>query len=653
MKNFNFYGRMLLMSLVASVAGLFCSCSDDVEHNALRPPYALQNEFMFNKEISDIGTILWEKDQETDLYTFYITPRTGLQYVDDLLKVNDYIKLEVDNPVGEINPATNVFSVQYQDLVLANGTRAVEKDPVDYRSFVVELNEATGTLNLNVVFGIRATHQSLNITFNGNQQNGVRKAELPSLLKQWQYKKDIMTISSVVEQRFADHRELYLIAKAGVTEAPTEEADYQYLKIYMDNTVEGEVDLAQVDTLKQKVEVVLGEVSSLAAQTVEGTLLVENKEKNLSVALEAKLDGKLLRAAWNGAYLANYESANKMTLTPADKTLSPVEVNLSKVFCQEQNGYYWMFMGVNEQANSIAELKDRYLVQLILNPSELGGDYDLATADNYVLLVYDYLTYKTYDSRNVTEFSTIEGTLQTRTVPQGGKKVYLKMHADFKYGPKVDLDWFGEMTTSTETLDLTPSPKVPYLMVTNPKGDIVKVTSLTELQVGDLTGNESDAYSFYSISNSGALIKTGKVFFFLTTESDKSDRFSRRYKSPVTPKLVVSTDKLNVENFDLTTENPEQWDAGGWSGMMPLAYFDFAYTNQAWSNSGVFGSPCAERMYTTTEKGLMTVKQTGDEWYIKIEILDKYEQWGMPSGTGNTLTIEWQGKASAYKGEQL
>ena len=617
MKQLNSYVRWLLMAMVATVTCLCASCTDDPVYNALRPPYELKNEFMFNEEIIPIQSIVWEKDQETDLYTFYITPRKGLQYVDDVLKVDDYVKLEVENPSGVINPETSVWAVNYKTIKASNKTRAVEQKPLNIRAFTVELNEAKGTLNMSVIFGVNASQECINLNFHGNEMNGLRKATLPTLLKQWQYKKDFTTIQSVMEQRYVDHNELYLAAEANVTDRPAEDAAFEYIKLSVDNSVEEEViDLATADLAK--VEVSYGEVSNQTAKSIEGTLkIAKSGAHNVNIELEALIDGKLLRAAWSGNYFANYEAANTLSLTPAADQ-EPINLNLTTVFRDTRVDTNMFYAGVNPDAKTLEELMDSYAFQF--NIAELGGEVDLATASNYNLKVFDYKTYKTYDSAKM----GLTGTLTTELDPQGENEhlVLIRLNAEFVNGPKVVMDWYAPVTP-VDGVDITPvDPFVPYIKITSKKGEVIADMEITQLQIQEV----NDDYGHVG----GTHMTKGKRFYFINEKTYLPDLGS--YDSAAsTPCLMFNDEYLNQENIDLTQKNP---------------IFEFEYRP---FNSSGFASP--SDWMGTTQKGTATVKQDGKNWYIKVEILDWAEKWGMMSGTENTITIEWKGPATAYQGK--
>ena len=612
MNKFTCSVKMLFVALTVAAVGMFASCSDDdKEINALNPPYQLRNEIMLGNQIASVKSVVWEKDQDTDLYTFYLTPRAGVQFVDEVLRVNDFAKVEVDAPKGKIDPKTARFSVNYESLSLSNATP--ESDLVVF-DMMAELNEESNVLNLKVL-AATIEGQTLNITFNGNEKNGVRKATLPILSNQFQVKKSISKIGSVVERRHFDHTVLYLYTEKDVTTTPEEGAPSDYMMISFNKTTKGTVDFGLAP--KDAYQIVYGDLDSNNAQTIEGSLKVSSNTLNQKIiTLESKIDGVYVRASWKGAYFAAYESSNSISVTSVEGETATA--SLKKMFRANIDNTNLFYMGLNENATNLEELIEGQFA-LQFNVATIGKTIDLAKDNNYNLILHDYATYKSYNSRK----EGIRGTLTTAYDPQGNKNlVYIRVDAEFVDGPKIACEWYGILTT-VEQGDLTPvRPEQTFKIYAKNGIDVEKEVVITEVQMREnnnfqssMSGERFPAYEFYFVNEMTAI--NGGVDY-----------------AEATPKIVINKEYVGKGVVDLTQKLP---------------IFEFAY--KPFNASGI-ASPSS--WSGTTDRGTISVSQSGDNWKIEFEVLDygDWYGWGGKSGSQKIFKVVYEGPVAAYTGRK-
>ena len=69
----------------------------------------------------DIKSAIYEVE-DTDLYTFYLSPSNGVTGMDDMTAVNDFLRIAVRNPKGTVNTETDEFEIAYKDIAVNRNT---------------------------------------------------------------------------------------------------------------------------------------------------------------------------------------------------------------------------------------------------------------------------------------------------------------------------------------------------------------------------------------------------------------------------------------------------------------------------------------------------------------------------------------------------
>ena len=154
MKQFYSTGLRLL-SWTALCAGVITSsCKKDDSNNGggggepTPPPVTLNDQIEYNGgDLIDIKSVVYAVDEEnTDLFTFYLSPTEGLETVKEMEKAADYLKVSVENPNGTVDTKNQLFSIDYEDISVSK-TSMVDYANVDLS---VNLLEQTSRLVLYV-----------------------------------------------------------------------------------------------------------------------------------------------------------------------------------------------------------------------------------------------------------------------------------------------------------------------------------------------------------------------------------------------------------------------------------------------------------------------------------------------------------------------
>ena len=263
--------------------------------------------------------------------------------------------------------------------------------------------------------------------------------------------------------------------------------------------------------------------------------------------------------------------------------------------------------------------------------TKFDGVIDVAAqTSDYWFRLYDHKTYQTYYG----EDAGLTGTIETHPNPAGGKEIYLRVNLTLKNGIGVEAEYYGVPTAATadamdeETLKPV-KPFEPYIKFLDKDNKDMLYWPVTAMEV-----RHDPAYRD---SYTGDLL-SGYCFYFRNafTESIDADN--------TTPMFFLPDSYLDHEGeIDLPAEGTNcKWNLR----------FQYMYLS---SYNGYGYSDKAKYCMRCPEKAAVTVKQENKEWIFKFSMVD----WGVfstwnpnPTGTGNTLIIEFRGKADKYSGSK-
>ena len=612
MKKSYLSGLRVLTWAMLLAAGSFVSCSDDNEgKDGPTPPpdpVELNDQFEYDGgDPVDIKSAIYEVE-DTDLYTFYLSPSNGVTGMDDMTAVNDFLRIAVRNPKGTVNTETDEFEIAYKDIAVNRNTLKTDVEKV---SLQADLVAETSKLNLHVEVTMKSGKTLL-----ARYNNTCTEAVPAELTNQYELNKTVTGIGSAVEwhDAAAAATTYCFYADPDVT-APSEETAGLQITV-ADGVETAEVDLATADA--EKIRIACGEFESGEGMT--GTLSLAKSGSKLTLTLDAEKGASRLRAAYAGDPVVGYASTNSLTVTEGETH----ETNdLKKVFLYQSAATNVLTFGQVADAEAPAGLtKGHYAVSFNLSTSQFqGATVDFGKQEAQVR-IFDYRAYRTWDNAKV------EGATGTVTTIQAGERTYLRFSVEFPEGPKLEGEWFGTFTTVKEETDMTPvEPFRPRVSIKSETGETLLDWEVTALELRHDTN--------FRDSNTGDMIDAAYIFYFRTDKTEDNFGIDGLIGTPMfrLPDAYVGRD-----NFDLTEDTECKW-AFNFNNSNLSRYSTGYGCNNSW-------------MKQCPNEATLTVKKNDKEWEFTFTMLD-YGMFGYTEqGTKNVLTIEWKGPATKYTGSQ-
>lgn len=641
MKRFYSTGLRLL-SWTALCAGVITSsCKKDDSNNGggggepTPPPVTLNDQIEYNGgDLIDIKSAVYAVDEENaNLFTFYLSPTEGIETVKQMEDAGNYLKVMVEEPAGTVDTQAQLFSIDYEDISVSKTSM------VGYANVNLSVNLLEQTSHLVLYVDVKTENGK---TLLARYNNTCTLYELPTLNNQYGIDDQATKIGSVVEyvDFAAGTTTYYVYEKEGVT-APSEEtpagltiqldSDFDPKQIVNGRLVAGsklEIDFSTDDM--QKVSVQSGTFQS--ASGMAGTLTLQKDRTDiskLSVKLDIKGADQRLRANYNyGTVNPAYKSSDHLKVSVTDDAV--MDGDLTELFNYFQTGVHQFAFGIpatdpEEPKEGVAALTTgRYAVHINVAEANLGKTLDLSKSGEVGLFVYDYETYKTYDA------SKMDVTGTVRVIDAGSNNYYLSVDAVFQDGPTVKAEWFGSVTTEDSAFSeiLTPvEPFRPKIQVCRPDGSTIIDWTIANVQV-----RHDPNYSI------GGGVKTSAYIFYFVKEGGSY------VDSPLNvPFLAVNDDNLSCNIANMKDEADLKWQ------------FKFTYQSGEtllYKGTGGYGHPVPYEARTPDESSL-SIQKDGTQWKITFQMKD----WGVlqygspnPTGTNNTLVIQWEGPLTKYSG---
>ena len=638
------------LSAVAA-AGLFASC-DKTPAEPVTPPTVwpeaaegLANRYQFKSaETVDIKSVVYDYSEDTKAYIFVFSTAEGAEEVEATLK-NDSKAFGVIVPTLDgavdttktwgLGTADQSFSVTYDKLTGNEHSAKLSFKLAEDGKLVasVEYIGETPDTYFFLKYEGACTRQYHEPTLVNQMLREDRKVtELKSLVvqtKRSHYYSDDNTLA------------FSFYSEEGVTAENLGESGAEPCLLVMLGEV---LDVEEVNfaTYTGLYTVMAGDL--IAADDDEGTTVggtfkfSETENGAFSVELDFSLAygdvTKTVKAVYNGPYTtfvyASGFSYND-NLYDVPKT----------VFREKTaDGIRYVF-GSNAEATSPEQLKDGDFAVSVTVPADgLGEEYELKTASECKVELYDYRNYTTsvYDRDNLGAY----GCVYVGDGEDDGKVLIQLEELEFADGVEIDGSAYSAVVDATIP-DLAPAkPFTPTITITDEAGtEILFQKTITRMEVAHISGERDFA---------GTLLNA-YLFYFVNSESE-DDVDTAKY--PNTPLFILPDNQFGKDDVDLYTAKGEDGMDLCWS----LAFNNSALSAGAQSMSpaqGTYGyNLMGGYINRLPDYAVVTAKKNGADWDFKLVLKD----WGCftmydtttKSGTNNVLTIEWHGPATKYSG---
>lgn len=610
-------GLRVLTWAVLLAAGGFTSCSDDDDKGGepTPPPVQLVDQIEYDGGTAvDIKSAIYEVE-DTDLYTFYLSPTEGITSIKGMTDARDYLQVKVRNPKGAVDIASEEYEISYKDITINDNT----KNDIESVTLQADLVAMTSRLNFYLEVVMKSGKTLL-----ARYNNTCMEAQLPTLNNQYELNEEATAIGSVLlwNDPSTGARNYYFYANSGVT-APQE--DLAGLTITLAKDVDTSINLGTADP--EQVKVVCGDFST-AAGTTTGTLTLESDAKNgtITLTLDAEQGDTHLRAAYTGTFVEGFVSRNYLKVTEGENT---EETALTQIFINKGLSNVLTFGQVEAQTPEDL-MSGHYAVSLTMSTAQLqGGTADIAAVRSQL---FDYEAYKTYDNAN---FATgMKGSFTTAQTADG-KKTYIRFTVQYPDGPSYEGEWSGELTTLNESFDITPvAPFRSHITIMKSDG----VTTVTDVTLGTLEMRMEKNYKLRGgdPQNGGATFDA--YVFYFRPEGNEDGVESKN----VIPQFMIPASYVGQSNINLASGAEDlHWSLNYQSSGLQTTEYSESYSMYGMT----FG-------YCPSDAKATVVRNEDGTWKVSFSMTDTYLSYGYPTGSGNKLVIEWEGPATKYTGSK-
>lgn len=648
-------GLRILTWVALSAALITTSCKKDDADNGgnggepTPPPVSLTDQFEYDGgDPIDIKSVVYEIDEnDSEVYNFYLSPSEGISTVKGMENADDYLKIVVKKPHGEVDTAAEDFSVAYEDISVNKLTLATDVEKIQLSTRLLELSNQ-------FVLYLDVTMKS-GKTLLARYNNECVQYKLPVLNNQYALDDAVKKIGNIVEwvDLTAGTTTYYLYEAEGVTGAPSTEnpaamtielaSALDAEKIVNGRLTAGstlEIDFSTADL--SKVSIQCGEFKTAEGTTGKLTLKKDRgDDTKLTVSLDIENADSRLRADYdNNTIGVGYASTNHMTVTVDDKAVKDVDLTTIYRFDNQYAASYQFALGVpdpnaEEPQEGLAGLTTGgYAVQLNIVSSDMGKTFDLATDfDKIGFFVYDYGTYTTYDPK----MASGEGATGTvRAIAVGTATYYVSVDVQFPAGPSVKAEWYGSFTRYDADMTGVLTPVMPYkpqFVAYAEDGSVAKDWEILEVQV------RHGAYS-YNGYNANAYF-----FYFVTPQT--ATQVEGVDSTNGTPVLCVQGDYSATESLNVDIDNLfAQSDKFIWEFEMNnrdyLGYSEYGF-DPSWQSGTFCRCP---------DVASVSISKDGSGWNIEFSMKDQISAKGKYSNCmKNTIYIQYKGKVTKYTGQ--
>lgn len=611
-----------MMASAFGVVLCLAACNHENDPADPEPSSEIKNQIEYNSEsLVNIKSVIYEIDEHKD-YSFYLSPSENIIDVDGMRKANDYAFVKVNSVKGKIDTKAEAFEVTYKDI-------AAKKEVMEnFRKIDLYVNLLSKTSVEISADVITTERKPLFVRYNG----GCAKA-LATLSNQIELNQETTTtVASSTAWRYnlEGISEYSLYAQSNVSN-PADATPVLTIKISDDADFDDLTNLDLSAVSADELAISYGDMVLGAGRKGTLTMSTDDNETELTILMDATIGENRIRATYTGVPAMGYYSSDKLTIKSAAGT---VENTLPVLFRQKDGENYVFAFGTNDKAAAAADLTaGDYAVKVTIPASAFDEDGE-ADADftKVKAELYYYPAYATLTSEKA------EGEVSIATVPGATDgKIYFYATAALASGETLTAEYYG-VPVDGEIPDLTPvKPVEPKIVITDENGKELKKVELTAMEVckvnylRDIAGTFIDGNSY--------------IFYFRDANT------AAQVDNDSTPFFVLPEAQLGCEDLDIYKAT------GGDTGTGLLWTFKYNVSELSQSRLGYGYFLESYYAYRTPETASLTVKKDGKDWYFKFTMKDwgsfgMFAYGGKPaaSGTKNTVTIEWSGKATKYSG---
>lgn len=619
-----YWSRLRVLTwAVLCAAGSLASCTDkgNGDDPKPKPPVELKNQIEYDGgKLIDIKSAIFDLE-DTDLYTFYLSPRTGITDLAGMTATNDYLRVMVRNPKGTVNTTTDTFEISYKDI----SVKKLTMNDVESVKLSADLLKETSQLNLYVEVKLK-TGKTLLARYN----SACAEAEPQKLANQYELDKAVTAVGSVVEwyNPVTGATTYYFYTQSDIT-APSDGTPAGLEITLAEGVDAANIDLATADP--EQVKILCGEFRNATGTTGKLGISKNGDGTELTVTLDAR-NGSRLRAAYTGAFTAGYASSNSVKFTLAG---TPEEAALTKVFAFKESLTNNFAFGLADAATPEGLMNGHFAVRLGLSDMNIGKTIDLATeGSKCTFILYDYQNYTSYDISK----SSGQGVTGTVTTSGTAERLYLRLSVAFPDGPAVEGEWYGDVT-KTEPFDITPvKPFVPYIKALTPDGETLLDKDLSNMEVR----LEKDFRLRGGNPQYGGATFDAYFFYFRPADAGNEEIENTNH----VPLFMIPASFLGSTDLDLAAPQDD-------------LHWNLKYNN----NSVLLKSDYTENytMYGSTygtcpdEVKVTVIRNADKTWKVTFAMKDSYQSPYNPDrkeGTMNSFTVEWEGAATKYSGSK-
>lgn len=596
--------------LAAAMTALAFSCSEKPEEDkTLEPSYQPQNRIWYCGQILDIKSAV--HTEENGAYTFYLSPTSGITDAEEMISKGNCMTINL----GSLSGYKSSFEISYRDILVDAASAAANK------AFSFELEFSDGDLSV-YIWIVNNDGKELVAGYSGAAPESV--TEPVHLVNQFAIGRTISDIGSALDWRTAGKsRTYYLHSATGITTpGASQPAD---LEITIPEDCYGK----QIDLSEEENIVIRCSGEDIAAGgRLTGTLFASAGRLGaaLGLSLDAQANGKSVKAEYSGNTVSGYFSDDTFEFKDQDKTTA---CHLGKMFGYRGSGSITFAFGYSEKEISRPEdlrgdeaSPSGYAVRLTITSKQIGSEVEVGPGSAAAsVFVYDYANARTYSLKK--EEIVSGSILAMDDMPDG--RIYLKVSLTLLDGQTVSAEYFGNVTMMDEDIDISPIlPETSAIIVTNKDEKELLNMEITSLQI-----RKTESYT----SSFGETV-SAYVLYFINAKSAEDP-----HDDSCTPRLAIKDDAFGL----------------GAKGSLDGHFWNYIYKYKSEDillQYGMYGTPYYGFGYCPASAVLDATWNDDKSLDIIFSFKDEVVVYGNTNGTGNTMSIEWHGKADLYKGSE-
>ena len=593
--------------LAATLTALTFSCSEKPEDvKPLEPSYQPENRLWYCGQILDIKSAV--RTENGGECTFYLSPSSGITDADEMISKGNSLIVNV----GSLQGYKESFDMTYRDFTMGDADVNTRTKAFDF-----SLDLSGDNLEL-YIWVVGNDGKELVAGYSGPAPESV-KAPV-HLANQFLLDGRKEDIGSVLDWRTAGKtRTYYICSAAGITKPESG------LKADLEITIPEECYGKQIDLSAAEGIVIRcsGEDFIAEGGSMEGTLTASAGRlgSDLGLSVDISSGSRSLKVEFSGNTSSGYFSSNTFGLSGQEDSA------LNRVFGYQGTGSLTLAFGnADRQLSRPEDLRDNgegqsgIAVRFTLASNQIGSEVEIGPGSAAAaVFVYDYDNVATYSLK---KGDIASGSILVLDEMQDGR-LYAKADITLVDGRTVNAEYFGEITMMDEDFDISPIlPEASAIIVTDKDENELQNLEITSLRIRK---TESFTSSFGETT-------PAYVLYFINANSAEDP-----HNDACTPQLAVKDDAFEL------------------NGSLDGHFWHFVYTYYSGVTLlqyGKYGSQYNSFGYCPASAVIDATWNEDKSLDIIFSFKDEVISWGSASGTGNTVSIEWHGKAELYTGSQ-